>query len=245
MPLRRSSRAEIVRRAAGSGSGNRVRLFIVGTGTDVGKTHVSACLLLEARRRGVVARAYKPVATGVDDVCEDAARHAAALDAPVVPPTFSYRRPVSPHLAAREERRPVELPRIAARADELAGGAELLLIESAGGLFSPLGDGETNATLALLLSPALVVLVAADRLGVLHDVRACRLAARSVGVRIDALVLSAPPAADASTGENGRELEALGLGPVAGAFPRASVDADATRAVAAQVWTALYRASSP
>jgi dethiobiotin synthetase len=218
-----------------------MRLLIVGTGTDVGKTHVSACLLRYARAQGIRARGYKPIATGVSGRCEDAEHHAAALGAAYIAPTFSYTRPVSPHLAAREEGGPIDLALVQKRADELAEGVDALLIESAGGLFTPLGTALTNLDMAAALAPVLTVLVAPDRLGVLSDLSAYVRAARASGLEVPMFVLSAPERPDASTGLNRAELDALGIGLVGGVFPRASADAGASQSVAAGVWSLLEK----
>jgi len=217
-----------------------MRVIVIGTGTEIGKTHVTECLLVHARSRGVRSRAYKPIATGVAELCEDTERHAKACDAPYAHPTFAYRRPVSPHLAAREEGRPIDLDVIRKRADEMASDVDLLLVEGAGGLFTPLGDSITNIDLVRSLMPAIVLLVAPDRLGVLHDVHATKRASqgRDVGL-LHAVVLSAPSTPDESSNSNAQELERLGLGPVAGTFPRASVYADVSQRVAAQTWITL------
>jgi dethiobiotin synthetase len=116
-----------------------------------------------------------------------------------------------------------------------------LVVETAGGLHSPLADALTNADLALRLLPAHVVLVAPDRIGVLHDVRACTLAAQARSLRVSAVVLSAPATLDASSGTNGRELEVLGLGPVAASFPRAPFETPESIAAAERVWEGLLR----
>lgn len=222
------------------------RLVLVGTGTDVGKTHVTACLALAARSRGLRVSAYKPVATGFTGVCEDAQVHADATGAPYVAPTFTYARPVSPHLAAREEGRPIDLEVVRCRAGELAVSVDVQLVETAGGLFSPLAAGPaaiTNLDLWRVLAPALVILVAPDRIGVLHDVSATVLAARALGMPLPRIVLSAPSAPDASTGENAREIEALGFGPVLATFPRTAPRADESVRAAGAVWdVALPRA---
>jgi dethiobiotin synthetase len=216
-----------------------VRIVVVGTGTEVGKTHVTTCLLAHARRQGWRVAAYKPIATGVDDRCDDADRHAAALGAPSVPPTFAYRRAVSPHLAARQEGRAIELDTIRQRADAIASGMQDVIIEAAGGLFSPLGEAITNVDLVRRLLPARVLLVAPDRLGVLHDLGACLVAARARDVVVSAIVLSAPATPDDSTGTNARELERIGLGPVAAVFPHAPVDDGHSGEAAARVWDVL------
>ena len=217
-----------------------MRVVIAGTGTEIGKTHVTACLLASGRAQGRRLAAYKPIASGVADTCEDAERHAQALEAAYVPPSFAYRRPVSPHLAAREEGRPIDLAVIRRRADEMAAGVDDLVIEAAGGLFTPLGDRVTNVELIQQLGLAHVVLVAPDRLGVLHEVGVCITAARASNIQIAAVVLSAPTEADDSTGTNASELASLGLAaPIAGVFPRARFDAPESRAVATLLWMLL------
>lgn len=216
-----------------------MRVIVIGTGTEIGKTHVTECLLVHARSRGVRARAYKPIATGVAERCEDAERHAKACEAPYAHPTFAYRRPVSPHLAAREEGRPIDLDMIRKRADEMASDADVLLVEGAGGLFTPLSDSITNIDLVRSLMPAVVLLVAPDRLGVLHDVQATKRASMERNVALHAVVLSTPATLDESSNSNAEELERLGFGPVIGVFPRASVDAAISQRVAAQAWITL------
>jgi len=213
-----------------------MRVLLVGTGTDVGKTHVTCALGAYAPRS---VAAYKPIATGCDRRCEDAERHAEALGAPYVPPTFGYRRPISPHLAARDEGRPIELAPIVTCAASLEREVEVLLVESAGGLFSPLDDTRTVADLARELAPDVLLLVAPDRIGVLHDVRATLLAARGTSLPKPLLVLSAPPEPDASTGCNAAELERLGLGPVLAVFPRAPIRDETTADAARRVWVGL------
>jgi len=146
---------------------------------------------------------------------------------------------VSPHLAAREEGRPIDLDVIRMRADEMASDVDLLLVEGAGGLFSPLSESITNIDLVRSLMPAVVLLVAPDRLGVLHDVHATKRASLGLDVPLHAVVLSTPATLDESSTSNAQELERLGLGPVAGVFPRASIFAAVSQRVAAQTWLKL------
>jgi dethiobiotin synthetase len=209
------------------------RLVVVGTGTDVGKTHVSCSLVAALRARAAVA-AWKPVASGVESGMEapDTSALAAALGAPVAPPLYAFAEPISPHLAARRAGVVIDIAALAARAQALAAGVEVLLVETAGGLFSPLGPGVTNADLARALGGALV-LVAPDRLGVLHDVTATLIALRQAGLSLAALALSAPAVPDASTGTNAAEIEAMTGQPVAAVFARAAPDAPASLGAAA------------
>ena len=72
--------------------------------------------------------------------------------------------------------------------------APITIIETAGGLFTPLGRGVTNLDLVRALGPSVVLLVAPDRLGVLHELTATLGFAHANGARIDGVVLSRPHA---------------------------------------------------
>ena len=84
-------------------------LFVAGTGTDLGKTHVACALLRAARARGLGVDAFKPVVSGFDSDApqtSDPARLVAALGRPDAWAEVSprrYRAPLAPHLAARLE----------------------------------------------------------------------------------------------------------------------------------------------
>ena len=190
-----------------------MRVVILGTGTDVGKTYVTAALARGLAQR-ISVLALKPVESGVQSgVAGDAGTIAqAAGHAPWLSP-WRFPRPVSPHLAARESGRLVELAAVASWVAECERQrqAQVTLIELAGGAFSPLAAGVTNADLAAELNAALWLLVAPDSLGVLHDLSATL---RALSRRPDAIVLSSARAPDQSTGSNAPELAALGIAEV-------------------------------
>lgn len=227
-------------------------VFVTGTGTDVGKTHVSCALLAAMRADAPATRidAWKPVLTGVPPAGSapteptDGDRHATYLGRATPPPAHVFEPPISPHLAAREAGVRLCVHRLADAALRHAEGTEVLLIEGAGGLFSPIADDTTYADFIGVLRARIgdrlrVLLVAPDRLGVLHDLRATTLAARLVGAPIAAITLSAPATADASTGRNAAEVQRLLLGPFAGVFPRADPDAPGSSIAARSVWKRL------
>jgi dethiobiotin synthetase len=195
-------------------------VYVVGTGTDVGKTHVAVALARVSKMP-----AWKPIVSGG---LEDVERLAAA------PPLALFAEPISPHLAAR--RQGIELS-----AQAIVGATkDSMIVESAGGLYSPLSDEETNADVAMLYGEgALVVLVAPDRLGVLHDVGACVRAAEVDGITFAAIALSAPAQPDASTGTNAAEIERLGLADAVVTFPRARTDDEATKRAAAELYALI------
>jgi dethiobiotin synthetase len=238
-------------------SRSSARLIVAGTGTGVGKTHVACALLRHLVARGTPFVGLKPIETGLGaGVTSDQCRLLrAALGMPVsgeLPAGFHVKQPapepdpgsdtfhvkpsaywfgpaVGPHLAAREAGQRIDLGLIRAwvlEAEQRLGAAAL--VETPGGLFTPLGPGTTNLDLALALEPAIVLLVAPDRLGVLHEVNAALGLAEARGRSIDAVVLSAPDRPDGSTGRNAAELEALGITGFSLVFPRTSEISPAT-----------------
>lgn len=190
-----------------------MRVVILGTGTHVGKTYVTACLARTLRERVQVV-ALKPVESGVGPgESGDAGEIAAAAGHAPVLSRWRFRSAVSPHLAAREAGTRLDPHEVAlwVREQEVRSGADVTLVELAGGVFTPLGPGVTNHDLSEVLQPARTVLVAPDSLGVLHDVSAVL---RALPRPPDAVVLSSARAPDASTGTNARELRALGIAQV-------------------------------
>lgn len=216
-----------------------ILIVVVGTGTDVGKTFVACSLARALRSLGASVGAWKPVASGCVGPGEDAIALATALGAPVLPPLHTFAAPISAHLAARFAGARIDLDAIRERAAALTSAHDVFILETAGGLFSPLREDATNLDLVRALAPARVLLVAPDRIGVLHDVAATSIAARSCGLGFDAVALSAPATPDASTGTNAAELAAtLGV-TIATTFPRAALDGAETHASALLVAAAL------
>lgn len=222
-------------------------LIVTGTGTGIGKTHVSAALLIAWAQAltaaGVAApmvAGLKPVETGVDPRAAEGEvgsggdgatlQQLSTFHVKRFPAPYLLRRAVSPHLAARDEGVVIELSVITGYVATVRHAAHAVLVELAGGLFSPLAAGLSNADVARALDAAKVLLVAPDRLGVLHEVAATTRAATAAGVRLTGIVLVAPETPDASTGTNGEELALVTDLPVLAALPRAAIRELAARA---------------
>jgi len=210
------------------------RLVVVsGTGTGIGKTHLAVALTLAwtsvLRDAGVQCQVLglKPVESGVTkgELGDDAKRleQASTFHVKRPPPPYLLGRAVSPHLAAREEGRVVEAGPIEAYVTAARAEADAVVVELAGGLFSPLAPGLSNAEVARRLDPDAHVLVAPDRLGVLHDVAAATLAAQALGggavPTAIVLVTPRPGSSDASTGSNAAELPVVTAIPVRAVLP--------------------------
>lgn len=202
-------------------------LSVVGTGTGVGKTHVAVALLLQLRARGLAAAGYKPMESGVVGAQgEDELALSAA--APVAAPPLRWRAALAPHMAARLEGRAVPSAALVETLVAAARAHPVLVLELAGGWFSPFDDELDNAQWLAALPSELrarmrTLLVAPDRLGVLHDVSVALRASAALGLHATALALSAvsPGRADASSGLN---LEELARRPLTRALPAARLE---------------------
>ena len=91
-----------------------MRVVVLGTGTDVGKTFITAGIARGlARHRSVLA--LKPIESGVTaEATSDADVIASAAGHPPVLSRWRFTRPVSPHLAARDAGITVQVPEVVA-----------------------------------------------------------------------------------------------------------------------------------
>jgi dethiobiotin synthetase len=200
-------------------------LLITGTDTGVGKTWVGRALshaLVSAGRRVV---AVKPVETGCGNArshLEDGALLAAATGQEE-PRTalFRFAAPVAPALAAEREGESIDLDALVLRIEGLSAEAEVLLVEGAGGLLSPITWEWTIVDLARALGSSALV-VAMDRLGTINHTQLTLSALELAGLSVTGVVLTAPETPDASTGTNASAIARLsGLDRVL-SLPRAN-----------------------
>ena len=176
-------------------------IFITGTDTGAGKTVLTALLVKFLRARGANAVALKPVCSGGRDdarVLRAAMNGALTLDE--VNP-WHFRAPITPLLAARRERRHVHLAEVLAHVRTMQKRFDVLLIEGAGGLLSPLGEQFNSRDLILALR-ATPLVVAQNRLGMVNQVLLTLEGLPENFRRKTKLVLMSPPRPDASTRVN-------------------------------------------
>jgi dethiobiotin synthetase len=172
-------------------------LFVAGTGTDLGKTHVACALLRAARARGATVDAFKPVVSGFDpDAPEtsDPARLAVALERPNDWARVSsrrYRPPLAPNLAARLEGDTLLMSELVADCRTWLESREvdLAIIEGAGGVMSPMTDDATNLDLMVALDLP-VLLVAGSYLGTASHLLTALEVLRARGLTVAAIVVS-------------------------------------------------------
>ena len=161
-------------------------VFITATGTDIGKTFVTAGLIRQISAAGGAIAAVKPIVSGFDPDAwhtSDPAVLLAALGRPAalreveaISP-WRFKAPLSPDMASRREGRGI------------AANRGVLLIEGVGGVMVPLDDRRTVLDLMSVLRIP-VVLVAGSYVGTIsHTLTALEIMARR-NLEVVAVVVS-------------------------------------------------------
>ncbi|MBN2640821.1 MAG: dethiobiotin synthase [Victivallales bacterium] len=173
--------------------------FITGTGTDIGKTFITAGIAAKAVEAGFETALVKPVQTGTDEYPSDVQTiHAMVpglypLDTALAVP-FQFKLAASPHLAARMEGAKLELDAIVRHCRELEKltAVDVMLFEGAGGLYVPLNDTDTMLDLIARLDYP-VILVADALLGTINHTMLSVMALRGAGIKTAGVIINNMP----------------------------------------------------
>ena len=174
--------------------------FVTATGTDVGKTFITALLVKKWRDSGIDAGYYKAALSGAELrdgkwVAGDAdyvKRIANLPDAQEQLVSYVYKEAVSPHLAARKEGNPVEIAKVKDDFDAARNRHEFIFAEGSGGIICPIRHDDQKIFLVDIMKmldlPLLIVTTAA-----LGSINACVLTveyARSRGLAVRGLIVN-------------------------------------------------------
>lgn len=189
-------------------------VFITGTDTGVGKTRVGTLLASLLLERGIRVRARKPVESGCKPASEGlipldalALRDGAGCSEPLEDICrFRFEAAVSPERAALLEGTILDLATLYRACMSQVDAGDFLLVEGAGGFYSPIARGALNADLAGALGLP-VVIVAADRLGAISQTLLAVEAAQMRGLAIAGIVLNQTEEGIDPSMKNSRDLE--------------------------------------
>ena len=193
-------------------------LFITATGTDCGKTFVTAGLLRHLRGAGFAARALKPVVSGFDPATPQGSDPALLLEAMgelLTPASLEaiaplrFKAPLAPTMAARAEGVRLTLDDVLRPCKAaLASASGPLLIEGAGGVMSPIAEGATcfDAIMALRVP---TLLVAGTYLGAISHTLTALEVMRAAGCAPCAIALNESEGSGVSFADAMAELAAF------------------------------------
>ena len=174
--------------------------FVTATGTDVGKTFITALLVKKWRDSGIDAGYYKAALSGAELrdgkwVAGDAdyvKRIANLSDTQEQLVSYVYKEAVSPHLAARKEGNPVEIAKVKDDFDAARNRHEFIFAEGSGGIICPIRYDDQKIFLVDIMKtldlPLVIVTTAA-----LGSINACVLTvefARSRGLDVRGLIVN-------------------------------------------------------
>ncbi|ALO47305.1 dethiobiotin synthase [Pseudohongiella spirulinae] len=202
-------------------------VFVTGTDTEVGKTHVSCALLAAARKAGLQTAAMKPVASGCESTAEGlrngdalALQAQCSIDLPYeqVNPV-ALQAAIAPHLAAASEGRQLSLSRLVGMARAvLMARADFTVLEGAGGWRVPLNNREMLSGLALELRLP-VVLVVGIRLGCINHALLTAEAIQRDGLQLAGWVANHLGEGSAVDRQNVETLQGMLQAPLLGELP--------------------------
>ncbi|MGZ8160072.1 MAG: dethiobiotin synthase [Methylobacter sp.] len=202
--------------------------FITGTDTNVGKTCAAIALMHYFKNRGKSVAGMKPVAAGclmLDGQLknEDALlmqEHASLqVDYGLINP-YAYELPVSPHIAGVKD--PVKLDVLAVKFELLKTLADIVVVEGAGGWYSPLNEREAINDLAKALALP-VIMVVAIRIGCINHARLTYQAIKQSGVHCSGWIAVCIDPDLLSRDENIETIKAALDAPLLGVLPHMEV----------------------
>lgn len=200
-------------------------LFITGTDTEIGKTHVATHLLRAGVARGLRCAGYKPVAAGAfetaegwrnDDALALQVNSTAEFEYHEINP-YCFEPPIAPHLAAAEAGVTIDRAQLNACHDVISAHSDWVLVEGAGGWRVPLGADWDFADWVVECDWP-VLLVVGMRLGCVNH---ALLSAESIAQRgrLIGWVANCLPPTQARLDENIATLVERMPAPLLGVFP--------------------------
>jgi dethiobiotin synthetase len=190
----------------------RATLLITGTDTGVGKTWVACSLARALRTVGRRVVAVKPVETGCagqPSKSEDGVRLARATGQSQ--PSHAILRlphPIAPVLASERAGAEIDFDALVLKIERFTEGADVAIIEGAGGLLTPVTWEWNMADLARALGASALV-VAADRRGTINHSLLTLSALELAGITCTGVVLTTPEKVDQSAGSNAAAISRL------------------------------------
>jgi dethiobiotin synthetase len=163
-------------------------IFVTGTDTGVGKTTLTCLLLCYLIQKGARVAAVKPLSSGGRRDAEVLARlqkRKWPLD--LVNP-FWFTAHLAPGVAARQAGRRIQFVQVLKHLTRMQASCDCLLVEGAGGLLTPLGEGFTLADLVVDMDGTALV-VAANRLGAINHTLLTVSYLRHLGIKKIKVVL--------------------------------------------------------
>ena len=194
-------------------------IFITATGTDVGKTYISALLVKKLRDLGYNCGYFKPALSGAEvrngkliPGDGDYVLKTAGIDAnPMDYVSYVFKLAVSPHLASEIEKNPIKIEKIKADFERIKKKYDYLVVEGAGGIVCPFNLSENKLMLPDVIK-ALdldILVVASASLGTINSTVLTTEYANQQGIKIKGIILNDYNENDFMQRDNKKQVENL------------------------------------
>ena len=186
-------------------------IFVTGTGTDIGKTFVTALLVKKLHDAGSAAAYFKAAVSGNER-----------------DETYIYETAVSPHLASRIEGDPVEISTVKAQYKKICDEYEYVICEGSGGIVCPIRCDDKEIMLEdIIKALGLPTIIVADAgLGTINSVVLTCEYMKAHGLEIRGLILNNFHRGDVMEEDNKLMCEKLTEVPVIACVGKNDTDID-------------------
>lgn len=176
-------------------------IFITATGTDVGKTFVTALLVKKLRDNDINCGYYKAALSGADlvenELIPGDAKYVCDIAGLKTKPSdlvsFIYKTAVSPHLASEIEGNPINIEKVKADFEKTKAIFDYAFVEGSGGIICPLklSGNECIMLTDVIKTLGLDIIVVADAgLGTINYTVLTISYARAMGINVKGIILN-------------------------------------------------------
>lgn len=176
-------------------------IFITGTGTDIGKTYVTALIVKKLVDEGLKSTYYKSALSGADiidnKIVPGDAKYvcdiAGLKNDPNSLVSYIYKRAVSPHLATKYEGNPLDLNKVLDDFNSLKKENDYIVVEGSGGIICPIVYEENKKIMLEDIIKKLnldTILIADAGLGTINQIVLTAEYMKSKNINIKGIILN-------------------------------------------------------
>ncbi len=194
-------------------------IFVTATGTDVGKTYISALIVKKMRELGYNCGYFKPALSGAEIVngklvpgdCAYVLKTAKINAEPMNYVSYVFKTAVSPHLASEIEKNQINIEKIKSDFERIKKEYDFVVVEGAGGIICPFNLKEQKLMLPdVIKSLGLdILIVASASLGTINSTVLTAEYAKQHNINVKGIILNNYDETDFMQIDNKKQVEAL------------------------------------
>jgi len=210
----------------------RKGLFITGTDTDVGKTYITTQIIRQLQVMSAPIKVRKPIESGcvlqnnhelypADGFALWQANNKSETLSTITP--FRFEPAIAPNRAAALNKKVINTNDLKIACLHQVNDNDFLIVEGAGGFYSPLASDGLNADLAIALNLN-IVLIVKDQLGCINHTLLTLSAIKKAKLNCIAIILNLSSIDAKETYEHLKEIQKLSQLPVFSCYKNAQLE---------------------